>query len=85
MNRTGFPGGSTAGGTSLSQSLNISNPFSSIGRFSIQDSSPTNQAGGDFTISLLTTSSIPEPAGMAVLAMGLIGLVAARARKARGV
>jgi len=75
------------GGDNLDQSLNITpGPFTSVtGLFDIQD--PGVGASGGFTITALTsadTSSVPEPAGMAVLAMGLIGLAGARARKTRG-
>ncbi|HUN40344.1 MAG TPA: hypothetical protein VMU81_08655 [Acetobacteraceae bacterium] len=74
-----------SGGTSLTQSLSIGNPFFQTNSFSIDDAGPVG-AGGAFSISSLTSSdisSMPEPAGMAVVAMGLIGLAGVRARKAR--
>ena len=74
-------------GTSLTEPLNIvpDGNTSVISDFMIANSG--SGASGGFTITSLTSSdissSVPEPAGMAVLAMGLIGLAGARARKAR--
>ena len=66
------------GGTSLTQSLNISNPFSSIGSSTIQD--PGANAGGGFSITSLTSQEVPEPASIAVLAVGLLGMAGVRRR-----
>ena len=71
--------------TDLTQSISVTNPFSSIDSFGIHDTGPNVAAAGDFSIISLTTttqSQIPEPASLTVLALGLAGIATARRRRA---
>jgi len=70
--------------TSLTATWSTTNPFSSSGTFAIID--PGAGAGGAFTLGTFEVtgqapSPTPEPAGMALLAVGLGGVAAVRRRR----
>jgi hypothetical protein len=74
--------------TALGQTFSTSDTFlNSTGAFAVADQGPTAQANGQFTIASISTTTgrtaTPEPASIALLLVGLGGIVGARGRKAR--
>jgi hypothetical protein len=75
--------------TDLTQPFSTSDAFlNSTGTFFIDDLAPNVAAGGAFTITTIsttnsTTSAVPEPASLTLLALGFAGIAAGRGRGLR--
>jgi hypothetical protein len=69
--------------TDLTAPFSTNDPFSSSGTFFINDTGPSVVAGGAFTLGTLTVQAVPEPTGLAVLMVGIGGIMARRTRVAR--
>jgi hypothetical protein len=73
-------------GTGLDQNFGAS-PLITSGSFNVLDTGPNVQVDGDFTVSSLTESTgapaVPEPGSLALLAVGVMGVVGMRRRAYR--